>query len=136
MEQIGSGKGEPAPTPAIGEVDTKTEEVDVPGGLDKVDEELKEASLDDDAGESKSSAGMNQPIVTEEGPKEDAASPATGGDDDMAAEAAGEAGPLAGAAGAVKMDEDAAPVRAEERIENPTYTLEIVGNRYNPNNFW
>jgi hypothetical protein len=26
--------------------------------------------------------------------------------------------------------------RKQERVENPTYTLETVGNKYNTNNFW
>ena len=33
-------------------------------------------------------------------------------------------------------DKLAVEERRQERVENPLYTIEIVGNRYNPSNFW
>jgi hypothetical protein len=48
-----------------------------------------------------------------------------------------------GAASATSLEEAAVPVestsveeRKQERVENPLFTLEIVGNRYNTSNFW
>lgn len=132
-EQVGSGKDEPAPTPAVGDVEAKVEEVVAPGGLEKVDEDLKEVKEEEEGGAGLAEAGSAEegtktaevsetPVVTEvvveSGQNEQ---------DDLKAEGAGEAAFLI---------PSAETETKQERIENPVYTLEIVGNRYNPSNFW
>lgn len=151
-EQVGTGENEPAPTPAVGEA--KPEEVTEPGGLEKVDEaveaekeeeekketgnvkepgaapvdieadeDLKEAEGDAPDDVDEAGAGIEAEPKVEEGVT---AVPAT-------EEATGGGGP--GAAEAIEAP-PAAPQREQQREADPTYTLEVVGNKYNPTNFW
>jgi capping protein alpha len=131
-EQVASGDAEPTPTPAVGEIEQRTEEVDMPGGLEKVDEKVEEAKVE--AGEEgtgeKNSEGnavgggsvLEEPKV-EEVPTVPVESSGTHGTDSATSIAATTAAP-------------APAERKQERIDNPTFTLEIVGNKYNPSNFW
>jgi hypothetical protein len=126
-EQVGSGEVEPAPTPAAGgETDHPAEEVTEEGGLEQVDEDLKELKVEDEAekvtqtaveaveaGQEATEAQSATPQVTEEETKIDTAPV----DQTPAAAPAPEA-------------------RKQERVENPTFTLETVGNKYNTGNFW
>ncbi|WWD16125.1 hypothetical protein CI109_100550 [Kwoniella shandongensis] len=128
-EQVGTGEVEPVPTPAVEGVSTKLEEVDQEGGLEKVDELVEEAKEEEEREEAGEKADGNDTPKVEEDTLED-----------------GKEVPVSEVS---KVDETiveapeetvAAPVQVEERkqerVENPIYTLEIVGNRYNPNNFW
>lgn len=136
-EQVGSGEKEPAPTPAVG--DAPKEEVAEEGGLDQLDEDLKEVKVEDGEAvpEAESTAGPddavtadepvnteakegeNTPQVTEEETKVPVEAEKT---------AASPAAPPAPAA--------VPEPKKQERVENPVYTLEIAGTKYNPSNFW
>ncbi|WVQ78527.1 hypothetical protein IAT38_000613 [Cryptococcus sp. DSM 104549] len=136
-EQVGTGDLEPSPTPAVdGGLEAKKEEVEEPGGLEKLDEAVEEEKEREEKEESGEEAVVSDaPKVEEEG-----------------AEKAGEAGedvkeevPVAADTDAEKPEEKAVEQgiaglavddRKQERVENPIYTLEVVGNRYNPSNFW
>lgn len=134
-EQLGSGEEEPAPTPAVG--DAKKEEVTEDGGLEQVDEDLEELKVDgkDEATEQQvaeeatgeasvtvQAGGEHTPQVTEETPE----TTETKAEVEPTAESSAPAAPTA----------PAVEPRKQERIENPRYTLEITGTKYNPNNFW
>ncbi|KAI9637904.1 putative F-actin capping [Dioszegia hungarica] len=117
-EQVGAGSSEPAPTPAVGAEVAKTGEVDQPGGLEKVDEAVEEVKQAEDgeapaenetAGESDSSA------ESPDGPKETPEVDSTSSD---------------------KTSAEKPVERQQERLENPIYTLEVVGNRYKTDAFW
>lgn len=128
-EQLGSGEEEPAPTPAVG--DAKKEEVTEEGGLEQVDEDLEELKVDEkdevtdqkgneeptaESSETVQEGNSHTPQVTEETPE----TTETKVEDEPVAE------PSA----------PAVEPRKQERVENPTYTLEITGTKYNPSNFW
>jgi hypothetical protein len=109
-EQLGAGAEEPAPTPAPGGSSAVPEDEEVKGEeqLEKVDEAVEEAK--------EAEAGVverkDTPVVEEEGVT-DSAEPA-------AAEGA----------------QPAVPESKQERVENPIYTLEVVGNKYKTDAFW
>ena len=151
------GDVEPEPTPAVGLVTEKKsaeEEVDAPGGLEKLDEEVekvkeeKEDTEDETMKEPEASASKGGSL--EDRPEEPRVPEQT---DESTAEERDEAAPAVpdnangGATRAEPLKElaEEAPVavpapvepeRKQERVDNPTYTLEIVGNRYNPSNYW
>ncbi|WRT67310.1 uncharacterized protein IL334_004279 [Kwoniella shivajii] len=120
-EQVNEGDLEPAPTPITGDVGASEDELVRPESLDKLDDLVEEAK-EEEEGASGTAAHPDRPEVTEveDGKEEEVKTPTehdiTPGNADVSAE---------------KVDE-----RKQERIENPKYTLEIVGNKYNPNNFW
>jgi capping protein alpha len=123
-EQVGSGEVEPVPTPAVGgEVEHPAEEVTEEGGVEQVDEELKELKVQ--SGEAKAAESTEAPAAGEAQASEvDKAESST----PQVTEETTEVEP-----------EPVAPVaepRKQERIENPTFTLETVGNKYNTGNFW
>lgn len=165
-EQVASGENEPAPTPAVG--DSPKEEVEQPGGLEKLDHQVEEAKEEEEKAEEAETASV--PEAGNEEPAEEPASikadpladtqavdgkaveeavvePETKNEGEVAAQEAipqrseqaedpkveeGETNVPELPAAATSTTEP----RKQERIENPTYTLEVVGNRYNPSNFW
>ncbi|ORY28269.1 F-actin-capping protein subunit alpha [Naematelia encephala] len=167
-EQLNTGDAEPAPTPAVGDVEVKQEEVVAPGGLEKLDEEVEKAKEEEEGTEAASVPESTKPVVeesseaasvpeatkpevTEEPGSEEAAKveeePAAAAETAKVEDEPTEAGepaaeapevpePPAQATEAVEPAPPAVEQRKQERIENPTYTLEIVGNRYNTANFW
>jgi hypothetical protein len=135
-EQIGSGEGEPAPTPAVGEA--KKEEVTEEGGLEKVDEDLEDLKV-----EEKNETSDRE--VAGEATSESAEVVGAGGDPTsqvseetstpVPADEKEEEGSVAESSVPVATAPAPEP-RKQERVENPTYTLEITGTKYNPSNFW
>ncbi|KAK8869611.1 hypothetical protein IAR55_000178 [Kwoniella newhampshirensis] len=131
-EKVGTGEVEPSPTPAVDDVVAKKEEVDEEGGLEKVDELVEEAKEEEEREEAGAEIEKEgRPVVEEdtlvagkEVPVEEPTDVTT--NDEVEPEKAVEE-----VAPAVQVEE-----RKQERVENPIYTLEIVGNKYNPNNFW
>lgn len=125
-EQVGSGEVEPVPTPAAGgEADHPTEEVTEQGGVEQVDEELKELKVETEG---------DKPIEASEGPA--TKEPQASGDIIKEAESST---PQVTEETTDAVPEAVAPVaepRKQERVENPTFTLETVGNKYNTGNFW
>jgi capping protein alpha len=121
-EQVGAGENEPLPTPLAEDVDPKKEEVDEPGGIEKLDEAVEEVKHEEEDEEAREGKGEVEPKVEDE----TTASPQTGseeGEEEKKLET-------------VTEPETASKPRRQERVENPVYTVEIVGNRYNPSNFW
>ena len=129
-EQVGSGEVEPVPTPAVGgEAEHPAEEVTEEGGVEQVDEELKELKVE--GGEAKAAESTEVPVA------EEAQVDATEGDD-IVKEAESSTPQVTEETTEVE-PESVAPVaepRKQERVEKPTYTLETVGNKYNTGNFW
>lgn len=149
-EQVGSGAVEPAPTPSVGDSEVKDEDVVLPATLVKVDEAVEEVKADeagaggqtedaepmdvnnlkiDDARENEDSAGTTapgKPVVVEEEAPVPASSAEARVDQD---EAQGTEPSETKAAEPIR-------TRKQEWQENPTYTLEIVGNRYKTDAFW
>lgn len=147
-EQVGSGLQEHTSTPVVAGIPQQMagdHEVDEPGGLAELDREVEAEKEKEDAEEAEEAkeeaAGEGAADPTEEAVGETAA-------EQTPKEAEVEAAPVAAAdeTAEVAVVEETAPVvaalaepkapRVQPRIENPKYTLEIVGNRYNPNNFW
>ncbi|WWC89744.1 uncharacterized protein L201_004669 [Kwoniella dendrophila CBS 6074] len=132
-EQVNEGDLEPAPTPATGDLGANKEKDELvrPERLDQLDELVEEAKEEEEAGEAVAK-GL-KPEVTEigkDGEEEQVITPtqevpSTEGKPEPAAPAEEKADIV-----------DAVPERKQEKVDNPTYTLEIVGNKYNPNNFW
>lgn len=113
-----AGDIEPVPTPKTGETEEAVEPpadavVDQPGGLEKLDEEIAEEKEKET---SEADAPAEEAAAVEE-PKQTVV-------DDITTEAATDA------------VDPAKPAREQQKVDNPTYTLEVVGNRYNPSNFW
>lgn len=105
------GEVEPAPTPAIGM--PPKDEVQDTAGAEKLDEELeevKEQEQNEQTAADVPEAVIEVPVVEEDTIQVPVAAPA----------------------------ETSAPVeqKLQEKVDNPTYTLEVVGNRYNTSNFW
>jgi hypothetical protein len=134
-EQIGGGEVEPTPTPAPGgDVPEKQEEVTEAGGIEQVDQDLEELKVEEDKTEGAESTDMENgsahltvsqepttsstPQVTEEETKVDAVTVAEPEQEKEVAVS------------------QAIEPRKQERVENPTYTLETVGNKYKTSNFW
>jgi hypothetical protein len=114
-----AGRVEVEPTPADGTRVLRTEnEVDAKGGLEALDDEVAEVSAE---GEKESELEHEE--------KEACALAAEDAEDALEAEQASPA-----AAESSPAPEPAPPVYTP--LENPTFTLEIVGNRFNPSNFW
>ncbi|OCF36612.1 F-actin capping [Kwoniella heveanensis CBS 569] len=119
-EQVGTGDLEPAPTPAAGGAEVKKDEIVRPESLDQLDELVEEAKEEEESGEKAEHA--HKPAV-----------------DEVPAAEPEEAEKTVEPASAQMEQIPKAPAlekRQQQRVENPTYTLEIVGNKYNPNNFW
>lgn len=129
-EQVAAGDAEPVPTPAVGEPTIPSaEEVDSAGGLEKLDEEVEKVKEDEEGAakpsdETEVSEAASQ-LKVEDGEVEIPAEPSA------ATELSAPPTVEKSTATAPSVDEG-----KQERVENPTYTLEIVGNRYNPSNFW
>ena len=124
-EQVGSGEVEPVPTPAVGgQAEHPAEEVTEEGGVEQVDEELKELKVE--GGEQ--SVGPAEVSATEESQASEVdAKEAESSTPQVTEETTKiESEPVA----------PAAEPRKQEKVENPTYTLETVGNKYNTGNFW
>jgi len=126
-EQVGSGEVEPVPTPAVGgEAEHPAEEVTEEGGVEQVDEELKELKVE--GGEQ--AVGPAEVSATEE---------AQGGEVEAKEAESSTPQPQVTEETTEVEPEPVAPTvepRKQERVENPTYTLETVGNKYNTGNFW
>lgn len=128
-EQLASGEEEPAPTPAAGE--SPKEEVDQPGGIEKLDEKVEEAKEEEeaeikgDAGETTAENEQSEEVTAAE------TKPVPASDEPKVEE--GET-PLV--AGTPQPIAPAVEERKQESIDNPVYTLEVVGNKYNTSNFW
>lgn len=113
VERHPSGIAEEDPTPLDGSpVRRSLDEVDAEGGLARLDEEVTGAKTEMEAGE--------EPEIHEE--KEERALTAEDAED------------ASGPAPAPKLEVETA--EPHPPLENPTFTLEIVGNRFNPSNFW
>lgn len=129
-EQVAAGDAEPAPTPAMGQAtETGPEEVDATGGLEKLDEEVEKVK-EQEEGEDAHSADAEMTDATSQLKVEEADGEAPKVSDapvtsDSVAEDTQTSAPA-----------PPAEEKKQERVENPTYTLEVVGNRYNPSNFW
>ncbi|WVQ69887.1 uncharacterized protein L199_008110 [Kwoniella botswanensis] len=125
-EQVNEGDLEPAPTPATGDLDVdKKDELVRPESLDQLDELVEEAKEEEEG--VKTPKEGSRPDVTEvddSGKEEKVLTPPTAVEDIVETEEQKE--PVGGG-----IEE-----RKQEKIDNPIYTLEIVGNKYNPNNFW
>ncbi|WVF72007.1 hypothetical protein IAT40_006818 [Kwoniella sp. CBS 6097] len=121
-EQVGTGDLEPSSTPAVGGAEVHKDEIVRPESLDQLDELVEEAKEEEESGEKAEHA--DKPEV------EDV--PAVGG----ASEETEKAEEHAAVVAEEKTEVPAVEKREQQRVENPTYTLEIVGNKYNPNNFW
>nr|ODN94991.1 F-actin capping [Cryptococcus depauperatus CBS 7855] len=118
-EQVNSGDLEPAPTPA--EDTAEKEGIQEPGDLERVDAAVKKVNenqeqedvvqkIDDDSEPKiEEEIAYMKPQDTSEDTEVDLEDKFTG----------------------LSVEEE-----QQERIENPIYTLEIVGNRYNIDNFW
>ena len=131
-EQVGSGEVEPVPTPAVGgEAEHPAEEVTEEGGVEQVDEELKELKVE----------GEEQAVESTEAPATEGAQAS-----EVEAKEAESSTPQVAEETTTVTEEttkaESEPVaptaepRKQERVENPTYTLETVGNKYNTSNFW
>ena len=200
IEPAAVGDIEPDPTPAVGDVEEKKEEIEQPGGLEKLDEKVEEVKeeeeeaqekgeteeKDQEAGketEEEAGEGMEakeekqekleeadqaneetadvepaqvepaqvepaqvepaqvEPAKVEEPSKETelATEPTTTTEPKEEVGEKGTAGPadLDDKSGESSQAVAAPPEpRKQERVENPTYTLEVVGTRYNLSNFW
>lgn len=125
-EQVGSGEVEPVPTPAVGgEAEHPAEEVTEEGGIEQVDEELKELKVE--GGEAKAAESTEAPAAEEAQASEVETKEAESNTPQVTEETTEvEPEPLA----------PAAEPRKQEKVDNPTYTLETVGNKYNTGNFW
>ncbi|KAK4686398.1 hypothetical protein P7C73_g3722, partial [Tremellales sp. Uapishka_1] len=145
-ELVGAGEAEPAPTPAVGGgAEEKTEEVVEEGGLEKVDDLVEEAKVEEEKVEAKEAeeGGVESGIE-----KDGEAVPETKVDEDdtevdkSEKEVGGDEKPEPVAVPQVEevvpepAKEPEVEARKQERVENPIYTLELVGNRYNTSNFW
>jgi hypothetical protein len=146
-EQIASGDAEPVPTPAVEGIEEKMETVEIPGGLEQIDVAIAEAKAEEEEHEGVSdavgprdqtqgvetTAAQTQAIL--EAPKVEEVSDPAGDEKDTVEAPVSEKGV---AAEGFEAATSAAPVdaRKQERVDNPIYTLQIVGNRYNPSNFW
>lgn len=119
-EQVGGGEVEPLPTPATEEVAEKQEEVVEPGGLEQVDSAVELAR---EAEEKEEQAAAQE--AEEEDEKEE-----------PKVEEVVAAGAEQTSTGEGPETAPTKPPRKQERVENPVYTLEVVGNRYNVSNFW
>ena len=128
-EQIGTGEQEPAPTPLVG--DAKPEEVTEEGGLEKVDEKVEEAK-EEEASEVAQDGEAEKSPADGEGTKEEVAN----ADEPSSSDEPEVVETTNSGSSTSTVPETAVPPRKQERVDNPTYTLAIVGNRYNPSNFW
>ncbi|TYJ58149.1 hypothetical protein B9479_001245 [Cryptococcus floricola] len=138
-EQINAGDLEPAPTPAIGDVaDVKKEELVEPENLEKLDEIVEEEKEKEEGlGEAGELAEERPKVEGDEVPAVEEASPV----DEEKVPAVAEESAVAPEETPVKDVEEnlgslSVEEKKQERVENPVYTLEVVGNRYNPSNFW
>jgi len=124
-EQVGSGEVEPVPTPAVGgQAEHPAEEVTEEGGVEQVDEELKELKVE----------GGEQAV----GPAEVSATEESQASEVDAKEAESSTPQVTEETTKIESEPvaPAAEPRKQEKVENPTYTLETVGNKYNTGNFW
>jgi capping protein alpha len=125
-EQVGSGEVEPVPTPAVGgEAEHPVEEVTEEGGVEQVDEELKELKVE---GGGAVAAESTEAPVAEEAQASEVEPKGAEISTPQVTEETTEVEPETVA--------PAAESRKQERVENPTFTLETVGNKYNTGNFW
>ncbi len=131
-EQINAGAEEPAPTPAHGESIQKDGEVVQESSLDIVDEKVEELKEEEEQGEmAHGEASDEEPVVVEVSKQGEG----IGSENTPIGVEESQSGEEETAVSAPPLP--SAPVeRKQERIDNPIYTLEIVGNRYNPSNFW
>ena len=147
-----TGDVETEPTPAVGgqtERKTADEEVDAPGGLEKLDEEVekakeeeaKEPAVPDAKGEApldkaepqiSTAAEADGPVTDADESKE----ATTTVDEPKEATTKADESKEAVERAPIVTQAPAEPERKQERVDNATYTLEIVGNRYNPSNYW
>lgn len=119
-ELVNSGDLEPSSTPAVGHVDSKGDISD-PERLEALDEAVEEEKEREEEEERENGEGnvvekISEPKAEEEdGPKLPEEE-----EEEIEKKIEG-----------LNVEE-----KKQERIENPLYTLEVVGNRYNPSNFW
>jgi hypothetical protein len=124
-EQVGGGEVEPMPTPATEEVQEKQEEVVEPGGLEKVDSAVELAREAEEKEEQAAAKETEEGGVEEEPNVEEVVN--AGAEQTSIGQGETQVAPETA---------PAKPPRKQERVENPVYTLEVVGNRYNVSNFW
>ncbi|BEI81694.1 hypothetical protein CcaverHIS002_0208540 [Cutaneotrichosporon cavernicola] len=118
------GRVEDNPTPEDGpHVPRTQDEVDAEGGMEALDEEIDEVSAEQaKRDEKETEKEMEKETETE-------TEQALTADDAEDAREADEASPAAESS-------PVPPAPVYTPLENPTFTLEIVGNRFNPSNFW
>lgn len=138
-EQIGEGSSEPAPTPAAGEREAKAEEMDQPGGLETVDKAVEEVKEEQEQDMAEASPSKEADAVPPEGGDAKAVEDApevveVPGSETLPGPE--EEAKVADSTESVIATEEKQPERKQERIENPIYTLEIVGDRYKTDAFW
>ncbi|OXC69177.1 hypothetical protein AYX13_02120 [Cryptococcus neoformans] len=119
-ELVNSGDLEPSSTPAVGHVEGKVDISDPERleALDEAVEEEKEREEEEERanGEANVVENISEPKAEEEdGPK-------------LPEEEEEEI--------EKKIEDLNVEDMKQKRVENPVYTLEVVGNRYNPSNFW
>ncbi|WVR05397.1 hypothetical protein IAU60_002411 [Kwoniella sp. DSM 27419] len=122
-EQVNAGDVEPAATPVVGDAPVEKDEIVRPESLDQLDELVEEAKEEEESGEKVEK--VEKPEVDEVAP---AAIDSTEQENASTQNTEVVAQPVA--------EEPQVEERKQERVENPTYTLEVVGNKYNTNNFW
>ncbi|KAL7424186.1 F-actin-capping protein subunit alpha [Cryptotrichosporon argae] len=144
-----AGEAEPAPTPAVADVPkTGVDEVVKPEDLSRLDEAVEQEKEKEEQ-EDKEQAGEKEKVEKEgEGAVEsnDAKETEVLAPEPVVeeSEAPVPAVQESGTPSRVVEDSEASasaieesePAAKQERVDNPVYTLEIVGNKYNPNNFW
>jgi capping protein alpha len=127
-EQVGSGEVEPAPTPAAGgEAEHPAEEVTEKGGIEQVDQGLEELQLEDEAEKTESEPAAETAEAGQAATESQSATPQVTEEETKIDSEAMEQTPAAAAS---------PEARKQERVENPRFTLETVGNKYNTGNFW
>jgi len=128
-EQVGSGEVEPVPTPAAGgEADhPAAEEVTETGGIEQVDEGLEELKVEEAEGTPAPETSAATPEIGREVEASQSATPQVTEEETKIETEAVDQTPAAAAAPEAKK---------QEKVENPTFTLETVGNKYNTGNFW
>ncbi|WVQ98917.1 hypothetical protein IAU59_006048 [Kwoniella sp. CBS 9459] len=132
-EQVGTGDLEPSSTPAVGGAEVKKDEIVRPESLDQLDELVEEAKEEEESGEK--AVHADKPEV-EEVPATAAGSEETGAEKNEEPAAATPPVVEEEKAPEVPVVEETHDQKQQQKVDNPTYTLEIVGNKYNPNNFW
>lgn len=118
-ELVNSGDFEPSSTPAVGDVGIK-EDITDPEHLEELDEAVEEEKEREEEEEREMDEGNAMEKTEPKVEEEDGSKLPQEEEEEIGKKVEG-----------LKVEE-----KKQERIENPVYTLEVVGNRYNTSNFW